>query len=176
MIRRRSVSSATNSSWTPDGITISYCCAHRGLATSWFRGDIVVNDGWSMSVLTVQARHWLTVLSDVHEVFVALETERLCKFVFLVMFVPEEHYIRGSLPAQSSSAYSSSTDEVWIPRDTVYLAGSGAFLQVCRVEGSMAFSCSLDGSRESIKCQVKSAKRHELQCGSKPIPKKLQFK
>ena len=28
---------------------------------------------------------------------------------------------------------------------------------VCRVEGSMDFSCALDGSRESVKCQVKSA-------------------
>ena len=45
------------------------------------------------------------------EVFVALETERLCKFVSLVMFVPGEHYISGALQAQSSSAYSSSTDE-----------------------------------------------------------------
>ena len=34
---------------------------------------------------------------------------------------------------------------------------SGAFLQVCRVEGSMDFLCALDGSRESVKCQVKSA-------------------
>ena len=47
---------------------------------------------------------------DVQEVFVALETERLCKFVSLVMFVPGE-YISGALQAQSSSAYSSSTDE-----------------------------------------------------------------
>ena len=40
----------------------------------------------------LQERHWLTLLSGVHEVFVALETERLCKFVSLVMFVPGEHY------------------------------------------------------------------------------------
>ena len=52
-----------------------------------------------------------TLLSGAHEVFVALETERLCKFVSLVMFVPGEHYISGALQAQSSSAYSSSTDE-----------------------------------------------------------------
>ena len=51
------------------------------------------------------------LLSGVHEVFVALEAERLCKFVSLVMFVPGEHYISGALQAQSSSAYSSSTDE-----------------------------------------------------------------
>ena len=31
------------------------------------------------------------------EVFVALETERLCKFVSLVIFVPGEHYISGAL-------------------------------------------------------------------------------
>ena len=43
--------------------------------------------------------------------FPALETERLCKFVSLVMFVPGEQYISGALQAQSSSAYSSSTDE-----------------------------------------------------------------
>ena len=99
--------------------------------------------------LTVQERHWLTLLSGVHEVFVALETERLCKFVSLVMFVPGEHYISGALQAQSSSAYSSSTDEGWIPRNTVYWAGSGAFLQVCRVEGSMDFSCVV--SQSSVK-------------------------
>ena len=28
---------------------------------------------------------------------------------------------------------------------------STAFLQVCRVKGSMGFSCALDGSRESVK-------------------------
>ena len=50
-------------------------------------------------------------ISGVHEVFVALEMERLCKSVSLVMFVPGEHYISGALQAQSSSAYSSSTDE-----------------------------------------------------------------
>ena len=47
--------------------------------------------------------------------FVALEIERLCKFVSLVMFVPGEHYISGALQAQSSSAYSSSTDEGEFP-------------------------------------------------------------
>ena len=51
------------------------------------------------------------LLSGVHEVFVALKTERLCKFVSLVMFVPGEHYIIGALQTQSSSAYSSSTNE-----------------------------------------------------------------
>ena len=58
-------------------------------------------------------------------------------------------YTSSALQAQSSSAYSSSTDEGRIPRNTVYRAGSGAFLQVCRVEGSMDFSCALDGSRDS---------------------------
>ena len=59
------------------------------------------------------AREALThaAISGVHEVFVALEMERLCKSVSLVMFVPGEHYISGALQAQSSSAYSSSTDE-----------------------------------------------------------------
>ena len=92
--------------------TTSYCCAQRGLATSWFGGDSVANDrGSSTSVLTVQERHRLTLLSGVHEVFVAMETERLCEFVSQVMFVLGEHYISGALQAQSSSAYSSSTDE-----------------------------------------------------------------
>ena len=45
-------------------------------------------------------------MSGVHEVFVALETERLCELVSLVMFVPEKHYISGGLQAQSSSASS----------------------------------------------------------------------
>ena len=53
----------------------------------------------------------VSLLDGKTEVFVALETERLCKFVSLVMFVPGEHYISGALQAQSSSAYSSSTDE-----------------------------------------------------------------
>ena len=105
--------------------------------------------------------NWLTLLPGVHEVFVALETECFCKFVSLVMFVPGEHYIIGALQAQSSSAHSSSTYEGWILRSTVYWAGSGAFLQVCRLEGS------LDASRESGKCQVVGG----IACGSKPIPK-----
>ena len=41
----------------------------------------------------------------------ALETKRLCKFVSLVMVWPGEQYISGAFQAQSSSAYSSSTDE-----------------------------------------------------------------
>ena len=48
---------------------------------------------------------------ELHEVFVALETKRLCKFVSLVMVLPGEQYISGAFQAQSSSAYSSSTDE-----------------------------------------------------------------
>ena len=59
----------------------------------------------------VQVRHRLALLSGVHEVFVALETERLCKFVSVVMFVPGEDYISGALQAQSFPAYSSSTDD-----------------------------------------------------------------
>ena len=43
-------------------------------------------------------------------------------FVSLVMFVPGEHYISGALQAQSSSTYSSSNDEGWIPPNTVYWA------------------------------------------------------
>ena len=42
--------------------------------------------------------------------------------------------------------------EGWIPRNTVYWAGSGAFLQVCRKEGSRDFFSALDGSCESVKC------------------------
>ena len=90
-----------------------------------------------------------------HEVFVALETKRLCKFVSLVMVWPGEQYISGAFQAQSSSAYSSSTDEGWIPRNTVYWAGSGAFFQVCRAEGATCSWCAPDGSRESVKCQVR---------------------
>ena len=48
--------------------------------------------------------HAAISVSGVHEAFVALEMERLCKFVSLVMFVPGEHY-SGALQAQSSSAY-----------------------------------------------------------------------
>ena len=80
--------------------------------------------------------------------FIALETERLRKSVSLVMFVPGEHY------------------------NTCYYKWCFAFLQVRRVEGSMDFSCALDGSCESIKCQVKSTERRELQCGSKLFPTK----
>ena len=48
---------------------------------------------------------------ELHEVFVTLETKRLCKFVSLVMVWPGEQYISGAFQAQFSSAYSSSTDE-----------------------------------------------------------------
>ena len=46
-----------------------------------------------------------------HDVFVALETRRLCKFVSLVMVWSGEQYKSGAFQVQSSSAYSSSTDE-----------------------------------------------------------------
>ena len=122
-----------------------------GLWVRWVGGNNVVNGQRSSAfVQLLHERHWLTLLSGVHEVFVAMETECLCKIVALVMFVPGEHYINGALQAQSSSAYSSSTGEGWIPRNTVYWAGSSAFLQVCRVEGSMDFSCALDGSYKSV--------------------------
>ena len=77
--------------------------------------------------------------------------------VSLLMVWPGEQYMSGAFQAQFSPAYSSLTDEGWIPPDTVYWAGSVAFLQVCRVDGSMDFSCSLDGSRESVKWEFKSA-------------------
>ena len=41
----------------------------------------------------------------------------------------------------------------------MYCTGSGAFLQVCRVDGLMDFSCALDGSRESVKREFKSARK-----------------
>ena len=41
------------------------------------------------------------------------------------------------------------------PRNTVYWAGSGAFFQVCRAEGATCSWCAPDGSRESVKCQVR---------------------
>ena len=92
--------------------TTSYCCAQRGLATSWFGGDSVANDrGSSTSVSPSRS----DTDSRCYLVFTRClsrwEAERLCKFVSLVMFVPGEHYISGALQAQSSSAYSSSTDE-----------------------------------------------------------------
>ena len=40
----------------------------------------------------LQERHRLSLPSGVHEVSVTLETDCLCKFASLVMFVPEEHY------------------------------------------------------------------------------------
>ena len=96
---------------------------------SWFGYDSVVNDRESStSVITVQERHWLTPLSGVHEVFVALETECLCKFVSLVMFVPEEHHLSGAPQAQSSSAYSSSTDQ-------------GVFPETLCIEQEVVLSC-----------------------------------
>ena len=43
--------------------------------------------------------------------------------------------------------------------------------QVCRVEGSMDFSCGLDGSRESVKRQVGGIALAPVSSeGSKPIP------
>ena len=33
----------------------------------------------------------------------------------------------------------------------------------------MDFSCALDGSRESVKCQVKSAELRELRCGEQTL-------
>ena len=79
------------------------------------------------------------MLSGVHEVFVALETEHLFKSV--------------ALQAQSSSAYSSYLlMRGEFPETLCIEQGvSGAFLRVCRVEGSMDFSCALDGCRESVK-------------------------
>ena len=91
-------------------------CAQRALANSWFGGDSVVNERGSLtSVSTIQELHWLTLLSGVQEVFVALETECLCKFVSLEMFGHGEPYISGALQAQSSLAYSSSTVEGEFP-------------------------------------------------------------
>ena len=37
------------------------------------------------------------------------------------------------------------------------LSREWCFLAGLRVEGSMDYSCALDGSSESVKCQVKSA-------------------
>ena len=93
-------------------IPTSYCCAQRRLATSWFGGDSVANDrGSSTSVSPSRSDTDSRCYLVFTRCFVALETERLCKFVSLMMFVPGEHYISGALQAQSSSAYSSSTYE-----------------------------------------------------------------
>ena len=35
--------------------------------------------------------------------------------------------------------------------------------------GPVDFSCALDGSRESVKCQVNSAEQRELQCGEQTL-------
>ena len=37
----------------------------------------------------------------------------------------------------------------------------------------MDFSCALDGSRESVKCQVKSTEKHEHQCGEQILSKQI---
>ena len=52
--------------------------------------------------------------------------------------MPEEHHLYSAVQALSRHCVLS---REWC-------------LQVCRVEGSMDFSCSLDGSRDSVKCQV----------------------
>ena len=37
----------------------------------------------------------------------------------------------------------------------------------------MDFSCALDGSRQSVKCQVKSAEKRELQSGEQTLSKQI---
>ena len=44
--------------------------------------------------------------SGVHQVFVGMETDQLCKFVSLVMFGPGEHCESNGLQEQLSSSYS----------------------------------------------------------------------
>ena len=72
-------------------------------------GDSIVNSYWLSTFV------WYNSMSDSdsrcylgqHEVFVALEKKRLCKFVSLVMVWPGEQYLSGAFQAQYSSAYSS---------------------------------------------------------------------
>ena len=86
------------------------------------------------------------------------------------MFVPGEHYKSGALQAQSSSAYSSSIDEGLVTRNTVYSAGSGAFLLLCRVDSSMDLLRAPGGSRESVKLEFKLAvKARAPMWGATPV-------
>ena len=39
----------------------------------------------------------------------------------------------------------------------------------------MDFLCALDGSRESVKCQVKSAEKRELRCGEQTLSNKIMI-
>ena len=56
------------------------------------RGAGFESRSWILLATLDHIQSWvLLATSGVHEVFVALETERLCKFVSLVMFVPGEH-------------------------------------------------------------------------------------
>ena len=93
--------------------------------------------------------NWLTLLSGVYEVFVALETECIpgdvCAWTALYKWCSSGTIFHSLLKLYLWGVNS--------PKHCVW-AGSDAFLQVCRVEGSMDFSCSLDGSHESVKCQV----------------------
>ena len=70
---------------------------------------------------------------------------------------------KGFAPHTGARAIPPTLLDTWLTHDCEFPEtlcieqGVGAFLQVCRVEGSMDFSCALDGSRESVKCQVTSA-------------------
>ena len=142
---------------------LSFVVPRTGLRIRWFGGINVANgERFSALVQHLRQRHWLTLLSGVNEVFVSLETERLCMFVSLVKFVPGDHHMSGALKAQSSSAYSNSTDEGWIPRNTVYcnIGREWCFLPdfdewtvQCT---SRVLSMAVD---ESVKCKFKSAEK-----------------
>ena len=78
----------------------------------------------------------------------------------------ESNIISGALRAQSSSAYSCSTDEGWIPRNTVYWGGSGAFvagLQSGRFDGLLVCSGRQSWVSE-VRSQVgrKTARSHDV--------------
>ena len=66
--------------------------------------------------------------------FVALETERLCKFVSLVMFVPGERYISGALQAQ-------------FPQPTQAQLMRGEFPETLCIEQGVVLSCRFAESK-----------------------------
>ena len=73
---------------------------------------------------------------------------RNTQFVSLVMVLPGEHYISGAFRHN-------------LPQPTQAQLMRGEFPktlcmeQVCQVEGATCSSCAPDGSRESVKCQIR---------------------
>ena len=51
-----------------------------------FGGNKVQNSHWLSALLHIHVRHWLTLLSGVCKVFVALEMKHRSNLVFLLVF------------------------------------------------------------------------------------------